>query len=836
MAIWMDLTNSLTQHKGNVVGIVRAELMLAKHLHEIDSSIRFSVLTRYGFREVKKSELKWLFKSKNINDDYKKYQKYKRNKLVKLCNKISKKLAWEVFRFKRHYIKPRDILGNKYITYPYKNGDVVYSCGWFGTKKEEFYTLIKNQLNDFKLVYTIYDFVLLKDNLKYLYAPGNLLFEDYIKWISDNCDSVVYGGNTAQKDGEKYFKENKLNVPKSYFIKWGDNIKGQQFNEDSEEILNKIGVKKPFILAVGSFDNKKNYKVLYNAYCLLKQHGEKNIPQLVIVGRLLMTDCLQNKMLNNPLVKDSIKILGCSDEELNALYKNCLFTVLPTLWEGWSLTLPESLSYGKLCLCSDVAPLKEIGENIAYFINPYHPAEWANVIADFVNHPEKIEKYEQKIKSNWKSISWAESTKNLYNYLTEVQNTKTKVEKIKEDIAYDDVVKTDDPLLYYDISLLWHSVLSGIPRTEMLLARNLYKYNKNMKFFWMNGGAYCEVSSGQLTHLLGNENLDEAIRLDKKAIKSYIKKTNLPFRKQDVVFSAGTGWDEKSFDNMLQHHENVGFKFISTIYDLTPIVLSHTHQTETVEKYPDLLEKFCKLSDYICYGGKTAQKDGESFQKEHGLSVKPSSALKWGSDIVSRKYSEQEAKYILKKCGVTGDYIMTVGTVEARKNQEILYEAYLELLRNAKSDEDLPQIIICGHKGWKTDDFIRTLSNDKRVKDKVFLLSPTDEELDVLYQNCKFTCLPSFYEGWSLTLPESLNYGKFCLTSDTPSLKETGEDIVDYANPYDPIEWAEKIKFYYNNPDELKKREDLIKQKWHNTTWAECAENLNKIINKLMEK
>ena len=75
MAIWMDLTNSLTQHKGNVAGIIRAELMLAKHLHEIDSSIRFSVLTDYGFREIKKSELKWLFKSENINDDYKKYQK-----------------------------------------------------------------------------------------------------------------------------------------------------------------------------------------------------------------------------------------------------------------------------------------------------------------------------------------------------------------------------------------------------------------------------------------------------------------------------------------------------------------------------------------------------------------------------------------------------------------------------------------------------------------------------------------------------------------------------------------------------------------------------------------
>ena len=96
--------------------------------------------------------------------------------------------------------------------------------------------------------------------------------------------------------------------------------------------------------------------------------------------------------------------------------------------------------------------------------------------------------------------------------------------------------------------------------------------------------------------------------------------------------------------------------------------------------------------------------------------------------------------------------------------------------------------------------------------------------------------MPSVYEGWSLTLPESLNYGKFCLASNTPSLVETGEDIIDYANPYDPIEWAEKIKYYCTNKTALKAKEKAIKKKWHNTTWAECAENLNKILHKFMEK
>ena len=50
------------------------------------------------------------------------------------------------------------------------------------------------------------------------------------------------------------------------------------------------------------------------------------------------------------------------------------------------------------------------------------------------------------------------------------------------------------------------------------------------------------------------------------------------------------------------------------------------------------------------------------------------------------------------------------------------------------------------------------------------------------------------------------------------------------------MEWAEKIKFYYTQKDALKQREKLIKEKWHNTTWKECAENINEVLNKLQEK
>ena len=62
------------------------------------------------------------------------------------------------------------------------------------------------------------------------------------------------------------------------------------------------------------------------------------------------------------------------------LYQNCKFAVLPTLYEGWSLVLPEILDHGKLCLASKVEPLIEVGRDLAYYIDPDHPKEWAEAL------------------------------------------------------------------------------------------------------------------------------------------------------------------------------------------------------------------------------------------------------------------------------------------------------------------------------------------------------------------------------------------------------------------------------------------------------------------------
>ena len=113
---------------------------------------------------------------------------------------------------------------------------------------------------------------------------------------------------------------------------------------------------------------------------------------------------------------------------------------------------------------------------------------------------------------------------------------------------------------------------------------------------------------------------------------------------------------------------------------------------------------------------------------------------------------------------------------------------------------------------------------------------PTDDELNILYTNAKFSILPSAYEGWSLTLPEALGYHKFVLASDVPPLREIGRDLIEYCDTYDPKVWAERIVHYANSPQELARREAVIRKEWKPISWNDCGRQIDGYLRQLSDE
>ena len=137
-------------------------------------------------------------------------------------------------------------------------------------------------------------------------------------------------------------------------------------------------------------------------------------------------------------------------------------------------------------------------------------------------------------------------------------------------------------------------------------------------------------------------------------------------------------------------------------------------------------------------------------------------------------------------------------------------------------------------RGWGVDDFLRDLSLDPLIKNKIKLLGRVDDnQLNYLYKKCKFVVFPSFYEGWGLAVGEAFSYGKFVLCSNEGSLPEAGKDFAEYIDPLRVDQWAEKILFYCTHSDELSKKEQYIKDHWTPITWDSLGDQVLNVLSEV---
>ncbi|WP_395546961.1 MULTISPECIES: glycosyltransferase [unclassified Lacrimispora] len=934
MDIWMDLTNSMCTWRGGVIGIIRAELEIAYNLKKNYENIRFSICNNSGFVEITSDSLEWLWNADSVTDAYmtamgrnnivpNQKQKVIQNPIgldnayafsdsrrerlreagklyIARKSPIIKPIARVAFGFiflpisfasrlraliKKINRNKRPAKEQKKFSHPYGENDIIFSCGWFESSKEYFFSKLKSENNNIGLVYLVYDIILIKEGTAHLYGENQ--FDRYIKWIANNSDMILYGGATAQRDTEQYLREHNLPIPKGYPIKFGAEIVRNSDVVNKELTLKKLGIEDKYIMAVGSIEPRKNYETIYQAYIfMLEKFNVDEIPQFVIVGGAYMQDNLVECIKLDPRLKGKIIMLRPSDEELDLIYKNCLFALLPSLYEGWSLTLPEALGYGKLCISSKVDPLIEIGIGITEFVEPLDARAWAERIIYFYQNPLKVKEYEKKIKDNWKVITWNDCAE-----MIEEKILLLKGEKEKTSLAD----------IYMDLTLAWElsrsgAYVSGILRTQLIIARLLAYIMPRMKFIALTKEGCINIDKSTLAPLFeeddietsfnnmrpylaslrpdtyreNNEDIKQEIQqtvgpfwlfcsvLPKKLHQPYINlglkvkskrlskglKTEMrssiglstmafPFNKNDIILSTGTGFHQELYPSLIKAKMDIGFKFIQLIYDLTPILYPQVHMEMTRKYYVPFLKNTSELSDYIFYGGATCMRDAEEYFRRNNFNVKPGYPIKFGSNIVNNPNKEANDKKILENLGIKGPYTLTVGSIEMRKNHESLYKAYLNMIN--QSEYKIPQMVFAGYPGWKTENFLEILRKDNRVKDKILVISPTDKEMEVLYRNCLFTILASMYEGWSLTLPESLNYGKFCIASDVDPLREIGQDFIDYVHPFDTMKWAEKILYYSNSKEELKKREEKIAREWHAVSWIECAEQITKILNEIRE-
>ncbi len=416
-----------------------------------------------------------------------------------------------------------------------------------------------------------------------------------------------------------------------------------------------------------------------------------------------------------------------------------------------------------------------------------------------------------------------------------------------------------DKRIVYEISQLakWPGMVTGIPRVMDELAQRFASDDAVFIDWDPVGKVFYEVSYEQATRKredISKKNSVisvESVSFMKKAVcalkgrsrkfatlierakerKRRFDKTEslkeFTFRKDDLLLITwGEAIDSDYTDAIVKAHSS-GTSLAQVIHDIIPIVTPQYagHTTEGLINY---LSKICPIASYIISVSKSTQHDIKSWLDDEKITCSAKlEVMRLGDDFkFSHSTPVHDANFI--ESGLKGmDYLITVGTIEARKNHTLYYYTYkLAAQNNVK----LPKLIIVGRRGWQTDEIYNLMTQDPDVKDQfVFLHNVSDAELSWLYEHSLLSLYVSFYEGWGLPVAESIARGVPCITSNTSSMPEVAQGLASYyISPYSPNECLSAIGTLLID-DKIEEERKKIKS-YKQFSWNESYQQIRKIM------
>ena len=198
--------------------------------------------------------------------------------------------------------------------------------------------------------------------------------------------------------------------------------------DQPEKVLEKYGIKKDFILSVGSMYEHKNVSGLIDMFKILRsEYGFKG--QLVLASkRDKFSERIYDRVVAEGLEKD-IRVLAfldqnvesdivVSDEELGALRSKATLYTMAAFKEGFSLTALEGMALGLPAALSDIDCHREVYENSVVFYNPEDPEDMAWTVNELLTDDGMIEDYKRRGYAQVKKYDWlktAQITLDVFN-------------------------------------------------------------------------------------------------------------------------------------------------------------------------------------------------------------------------------------------------------------------------------------------------------------------------------------------------------------------------------------------------------------------------------------
>ena len=185
---------------------------------------------------------------------------------------------------------------------------------------------------------------------------------------------------------------------------------------------------------------------------------------------------------------------------------------------------------------------------------------------------------------------------------------------------------------------------------------------------------------------------------------------------------------------------------------------------------------------------------------------------------------------VRKKYKLPDKYLLTVGSIEPRKNIERLVSAYNKLPDSLQKEYAL---VLAGGKGWNDEGIYRSI---KEVKSpgKVIITGYIDEDdIEQLYAGASLYVFPSLYEGFGMSILEAMACDVPVITAQNSSLPEVAGDAALYVDELNQTDITKQIEYALTHPTEMQNLVEKGRNQIKKFSWDQSAQTILDSLNKL---
>ena len=237
-------------------------------------------------------------------------------------------------------------------------------------------------------------------------------------FIIRNAKAIISVSKSSKHDIDRFFS---LPPGKSYCVYNGfDNSTFSVLKKEETErrLKDIVPTDELIVLFVGGIDRRKNIVNLVKAVEVLRERWRKDV-KLVIAGEYKKLKGIpylrRREIFFEKNVKDFVKILGYVDEEtLVALYNAASVYVLPSYYEGFGLTILESMACATPVVVTESVWAHEVAGDNVCFVDPDDFVDIAEKIQVVLKNKKLSNRLIEKGFDNLKRFSWNKTAKETF--------------------------------------------------------------------------------------------------------------------------------------------------------------------------------------------------------------------------------------------------------------------------------------------------------------------------------------------------------------------------------------------------------------------------------------